>query len=326
METTRRNFLRFASAAGAGVILTQCRKSTNPQLVVSEQSQLIDGYWSGIGFGIEMSAEWYGVRQDLVLQLNLMIEQTIQQLESAFSLYSASSELSRLNSERTLENPSAVFTELLRLSGTLVDRTLGLYQPAIHAAWNSLDGTTLPDDWAQRIQASSLDFVQINEGEIRLKNPLTQLSFNAIVQGHLADQVAQKARDLGVTSALLHLGESYAIGQHSERRDWSLAVMGTPVNGEIDLVGTIEFADAGLAVSAHDATRILVNPLTGEVRQHDGVVAVTSKEGAAVADAFATAFAVADPLQWEQLYQSLTTTEGGSVKLWQKNQLVFERA
>lgn len=325
MKTNRRSFLRFASAAGAAVILTQCRKSDKPQVVGNEQSQLIDGYWSGIGFGIQMRAEWYGVREDHVAQLNTMIEQTIQHLESAFSLYSASSELSQLNSDRKLENPSVIFTELLDLSGALVDRTLGLYQPAIHGAWSLLDGTALPDDWDQRIKASSLDFVQVNEDSLRLTNPLTELSFNAVIQGHLADQVALKARKIGVKSALLHLGESYAVGQHPEGRDWSLAVMGTPVAGEIDLVGTIEFADAGLAISANDEARSLVNPLTGEVVQHDRVAAVTSNEGAAVADAFATAFAVANPSQWEKLYSSLTVSKGGAVKLWQKNQLVFER-
>ncbi|MFT5882826.1 MAG: thiamine biosynthesis lipoprotein [Crocinitomicaceae bacterium] len=322
MEASRRNFLKCASAGSLGILLSQCNRSTEPEI----SSECGDAQWSGIGFGMEMSAEWYGVRSESVEMLNAMIERMIRGGESAFSLYSASSELSRLNSERKLENPSEVFTKLLGLSGALVDRTLGLFQPAIHGAWSSLDGAALPDDWAQRIQASSLDFVQVNENEIRLTNPLMQLSFNAIVQGVLADQVAQQARNLGVTSALLHLGESYAIGQHPEGRDWSLAVMGTPVADEIDLVGTIEFADAGLAVSAHDATRKLVNPLTGEVMQYDRVVAVASKEGAAVADAFATAFAVADESQWEKLYKSLTLSEGGLVKLWQKNKLTFERS
>ena len=58
-------------------------------------------------------------------------------------------------------------------------------------------------------------------------------------------------------------------------RDWSLAVMGTPEGGRNRSRGhRIEFADAGLAVSAHDATRKLVNPATGEVMQYDRVVAV----------------------------------------------------
>ncbi len=323
METTRRSFLKSAGTVSLALLFSQCRESDEFQSFT--ESETIDSHWSGIGFGIGMSAEWYGVSEELVPQLNAMVEQTIQELEAAFSLYSASSELSRLNSERKLHGSSKTFTELLEFSKVLVDRTLGLCQPAIHGAWSVIDGASLPSDWKQRIQASSLEYIQVDGEILKLTNPLTELSFNALVQGFLTDKVAQAARKLGVTHALLHLGESYAIGQHPEGRDWSLAVMGTPEDGEIDLVGTVNFADAGLAVSAHDASRKLINPLTGEILQHARVVAVMSKEGATLADAFATAFAVADKLQWNQLYDSLKIKEAGSVKIWQKNQLVFEK-
>lgn len=323
MEKTRRSFLIKASTASLALLLGQCRRSGELQSFTD--SETIDSHWSGIGFGIEMSAEWFGVSERLVLQLNAMVEQTIQQLEAAFSLYSGSSELSRFNSERELHRPSKMFLELLEISKTLVDRTSGLFQPAIHGAWSVVDGASLASDWKQRIRASSLDYLQVDGELLKLTNPLTELSFNALVQGFLTDKVAQSARDLGVEIALVHLGESYAIGQHPDGRDWSLAVMGTPEGGEIDLVGTVEFADAGLAVSAHDATRKLVNPTTGKILQNDRVVAVISKEGATVADAFATAFAVADKTQWADLYDSLKIEQAGAVKIWQKNQLVFER-
>lgn len=319
METSRRSFLKSASALSLSLLLGQCRKPDELEALTEK----IDGYWSGIGFGIEMSAEWFGVSENLVPKLNAMVEQTIRQLESAFSLYSASSELSRLNSERELYKSSQTFLDLVKLSIDLSERTMGLCQPAIHGAWNIIGAD--PSDWNQQIQAASLDYLQVDERHLKLTNPLTELSFNALVQGFLADTVAQSARELGVTHGLLHLGESYAIGQHPDGRDWSLAVMGTPEDGEIDLVGTVDFADAGLAVSAHDVTRKLVNPITGAVLQHDRVVAVMSKEGASVADAFATAFAVADKSQWDSLYQSLIISEPGSVKIWQENRLVFEQ-
>ena len=323
MITTRRIFLKSASTAGLALFLSQCGE---PDEVISiTDSQEIDSYWSGIGFGIEMSAEWYGVDKNILPQLNAMLEQTIQQLEAAFSLYSDSSELSRLNTERELHNPSEAFTELYKVSKALTDRTFGLCQPAVHGAWSVIDTERETIDWSNRINAASLDFVQLDKQLLRLTNPLTRLSFNALVQGFLTDKVAQAARELGVKRALLHMGETYAIGKHPEGRDWSLAVMGTPEGDEIDLVGTVEFADAGLAVSTHDTSRKLVNPLTGEILQHDRVVAVMSKEGATVADAFATAFAVAHNSQWEKLYDSLNSKKAGAVKIWQKNQLVFER-
>ncbi|PQJ29879.1 FAD:protein FMN transferase [Rubritalea profundi] len=324
MKTTRRSFLKSASTASLALLFSHCRKSDEAQLFT--ESERVDSYWSGIGFGIEMSAEWYNVDKNCLPQIHAMIEQTIQELESAFSLYSDSSELSRLNSGRALSNPSKIFTELFVISKKLVERTSGLCQPAIHGAWNAIESKPFSTNWKQRVQAASLDFIQFDGESIKLTNRLTEVSFNALVQGFLTDKVAQAARELGMTNALLHLGESYAIGKHPEGRDWSLAVMGTPHGEEVDLVGTMEFADAGLAVSTHDTSRKLVNPLTGEVLQHDRVVAVVSSEGATVADAFATAFAVANKSQWEQLYDSLTLNKVGVVKVWQKNQLVFERA
>lgn len=325
MNRSRRNFITVSGAGALGVLLSQCRRaSESTQFAPQRISKNVDGHWSGIGFGIEMSAEWYGVSEQLIPQLNAMIERTISALESAFSLYSDSSELSRLNRERELLEPSALFIELLTIGGDLSKRTFGLYQPAIHGAWNSLSGDGFPADWKQRIEASSLEFVKQEVVRVSIEGHLTELSYNALVQGFLADKVANSARALGVKNALLHLGETYGIGGHPEGRDWSLAVMGTPVDGEIDLVGAVDFSDAGLAVSAHDLTRKLVNPNTGGILHHDRVVAVTSSEGATTADAFATAFAVAEPNDRGELFKSLSTKRHAAVKIWEQNKQVFE--
>ena len=174
--------------------------------------------------------------------------------------------------------------------------------------------------------AADLKFLEITPGgPIRLTHPLTQLSMNAIGQGFLADTVAAQLREAGVSSALLHLGESYAIGSHPEGRPWNLAILGTPVNGEVDLVGTVEFSDAGLAVSSQDSTRILIDPVANTVHRHARVAAIVSREGAAVADAFATAFAVAPPEAWPHLAAELDQAAGAQIHLWQDNQPVFSQ-
>ncbi|MGJ8672473.1 FAD:protein FMN transferase [Rubritalea sp.] len=267
-----------------------------------------------------MSAELYQVDASVINDLD--VEARILELEAAFSLYSDSSELSVLNRERVLHKPSALFLEVLELARTLSIRTAGYYQPAIHAAWSAMERGQLNDEY---LQAASLENVYVGEHCVQLTDPLTELSFNAIIQGYLADKVSQHLSELGVKHALLHMGESYGIGSHLEGRPWSLGVMGAAVNDEADLVGTMQFADAGLAVSTHDATRKLLNPMMGESMEKDRVAAVVSKEGAAVADAFATAFTVAPETKWEELYQNLTATHNGAVKVWVENRLVFER-
>ena len=286
-------------------------------------------FWSGIGFGIDMSMEIYGVTAAEGEELGLLCEQTIRELERAFSLYQENSELSVLNRERTLSSPSAVFNELLGKAAGLSARTLGYYQPAVHGAWLWLgrqDGAHDPagdSDWLAQCAACDLKFLETSaDGSVRLVNALTMLSMNAIVQGFLADMMAARLREAGVSSALLHLGESYAIGKHPEGRLWKLAVTGTPENGETGIIGHVEFEEAGLAVSGQDTTRLLIDPVAAVVRRQASVVAVVSSEGAAVADAYATAFAVAPEEKWPALAGTMRNP-GSQVHIWIGNQLRF---
>ncbi len=313
-RVTRRRFLSGVAAAS----LTACGKRAT---AVDPPG---DYTWTGIGFGIGMSMEIHGVTAALGDSLGTCCEQTIQAFERAFSLYQEDSELSLLNRERILPAPTPLFRQLLALSTDLQHRTLGYYQPAIHGAWLWLEQHDFQPDgpeWKRHAAACDLSFLHSTpSGPIRLTHPLTRLSMNAIAQGFLADTVAAILRAAGVTSAILHLGESYAIGRHPEGRPWNLAIMGTPVKGNVDLLGEIEFSDAGLAVSSQDATRFLIDPVARTVHRHSRVAAVVSSEGAAVADAFATAFAVAPPAAWPRLAGSLVHP---TIRIWQDNRPVF---
>jgi thiamine biosynthesis lipoprotein len=322
---TRRDFLALVSGAALPLVSCRTRKPAPPAVDTPG-----DYFWSGIGFGIDMSMEIYGVTAAEGERLGAGCEQDIRALEQAFSLYQEDSELSILNRERVLSRPSPVFRELLELATAMHARTLGFYQPAVHGAWLWLEqrGTTsgLDEDpaWREQCAACDLKFVDATPDEgIRLTHPLTKLSMNAIAQGFLADRVAARLRSAGVVSALLQLGESYAIGRHPEGRLWNLAVSGTPGDGETGIVGEIQFSDAGLAVSAQDDTRRLIDPVAGTVHQTASVAAVVSKEGAAVADAFATAFAVAPENRWSELARKLGEADGSQVHIWIGNHLRF---
>ena len=322
----RRDFLALLS--GVALPLASCRPGKPASSAADAPG---DYFWSGIGFGIDMSMEIYGVTAVEGERLGAGCEQEIDALEQAFSLYQDNSELSILNRERILPRPSPVFRKLLELATAMQARTLGFYQPAIHGAWlwleqrGSTSGLDKDSIWHEQCAACDLKLVDAQpEGSIRLTHPLTRLSMNAIAQGFLADQVASRLRAAGVTAALLQLGESYAIGRHPEGRLWNLAVSGTPVDGETGIVGEIQFSDAGLAVSAQDATRMLIDPVAGTVRQTASVAAVVSKEGAAVADAFATAFAVAPESRWAELASKLGEADGSQVHIWNRNHLRFK--
>lgn len=325
---TRRGFLATCSAVTAAIPFAACRTKQDHGPAADQAPG--EFTWSGIGFGIGMSMEIHGVTRAQGERLGRICEENIQALEAAFSLYREDSELSILNRERILPAPSGLFRELLELAIDLQRRTHGYFQPAMHGAWQWLEKrghtTDLEQDpaWREQCAASDLKFLEIKAGgPIRLTHPLTQLSMNAIGQGFLADQAASRLRAEGVASAMLHLGESHAIGRHPEGRLWNLAILGLPVDGETDLIGNVEFADSGMAVSANDDSRILIDPVANTIGRQARVAAVVSSEGAAVADAFATAFAVAPEDQWPRLATSLKQAGGSQAHVWRDNKRAF---
>ncbi len=321
----RRKFLTQLGASFLALPLGACGKraegdSGSPQTGVFE--------WSGIGFGIKMRMEIHEVENKTGSLLGNECDRIIAALERAFSLYQENSELSRLNRERVLVAPSDTFIALLDLAISLEKRTIGYYQPAIHGAWEWLMEHDFRIEsgqaaaWQRHCAAADCRYIERDGGRsIRLTHPLTRLSMNAIGQGYLADCVADMLRKHGVKRALLHLGETYALGNHPDGRPWKLAVMGT--GEEADLVGTMELADAGLAVSASEPGRLLIDPVGESLQQHDRVAAVVSSEGATVADAFATAFAVAPENRWPDLAGRLKQEAGAMVQVWSNNQLAF---
>jgi thiamine biosynthesis lipoprotein len=285
--------------------------------------------WEGIGFGIDMSMEIHGVDEAEGEALGRECSEEIAALEQAFSLYLADSELSRFNRERVLKSPSPVFRDLFERAISLQARTLGFYQPAIHGAWQWLERHGFRTDadeagWKEVMAAASLDPVgRMRDGGIRITHPLTAVSMNAVGQGYLADRVATRLRKAGVKRALLHLGETVAIGRHPSGRNWRLAVMGTAVDGQADTVGDVELADAGLAVSANEPSRVLIDPVHACLQRRHRVAAVVSAEGATVADAFATAFAVAPQEYWKPLARSLAKGGEAQVKIWEDNRRAY---
>ncbi len=319
----RRGFLK--GLACSMLPLAACRRQTSNEIKEAGFHE-----WSGIGFGIGMSMELHGIDPALGESLGLRCQEEIGALENAFSLYLENSELSRLNRERVLRQPSPLFKDLLKRAIDLESKTLGFYQPAIHGTWQWLAAHQYRIEahdkaaWQRLCAAADCRYIeQTKDGGVRLMHPLTQLSMNAIGQGYLADRVAQMLVGSGVRHAMLHLGETYTIGHHPDGRMWKLAVMGTAVDGEADLVGEMELADAGLAVSANEATRVLINPVGACLQQLDRVAAVVSHEGATIADAFATAFAVAPRDRWGELSLELKRQGESQVKVWEQNQLAF---
>lgn len=320
----RRHWLK---GLGASLLLTACSKRSGKlekATVQAPEPDLSQHYvWSGIGFGIEMSVELYGVDEQAGARYGTLLEKVISEYEAAFSFYSDYSEVSKLNRERKLERASELFRAVVKKARSLHVRTLDYFHPGINL-WleYAADGGKVTDgEWLEYHAGSQMEnLAVVDVTGFEILNEHFALNLNAVMQGCLADSMADILRKDKVKSAILHLGETYAIGTHPEGRPWKLGVM-----GHDDLVGYVQLQDAGLAVSRSGKDRDLLDPVYARFVRNDRVVAVTSTEGAATADAFATAYAVADKEDWEQLFTNLTKSQPGSVKLWEDGKLAFER-
>ncbi|GAA5493978.1 hypothetical protein Rhal01_00132 [Rubritalea halochordaticola] len=323
-KVDRRHWLR---GLGASWLLASC--SRNSETRESQQSRAKEPdlsqhhVWSGIGFGIEMSMELYGVDTEAGEAYGQLLEEVIAGYEAAFSFYSEYSEVNRLNRERKLEESSELFRSVVKKARLLEGRTLGYFEPGIQGwlKYISDGGSEGDGEWLAFTHGARMENLKLMPGgAFEILDENFGLNLNAIVQGCLADSMADILRKDKVSSAILHLGETYALGGHPEDRPWKLGVMGRE-----DLVGYVELQDAGLAVSRTGKDRDLLDPVHARLVRNDRVVAVISGEGAATADAFATAYAVADKEDWENLYENLAKSEAASVKLWEDGALVFER-
>lgn len=293
--------------------IPSCEKAP---ILVESNDERAPQHWRGVVFGIHMQAQFHGLSQHSFERIGVEIERVAQEYERAFSLYSDTSELSILNMKRRLGSPTPLFRDLCLRSKQLNDQSLGYFAPSVENVWGLISsGNTTESSIAAAHSGSSMGHLEFVGQAIELTHPQTRLSFNALVQGAFADAVGELASRHGVECALLQLGETVAIGEHPSGRPWSLAIESSDVSGQ--LIDVLTLSDSAMAISAQ-ATGILgFDPVAGEVRERELVVAVDSVAGAAVADAFATAFLSAPRERWPELFDALLELGKARVVLWQ---------
>lgn len=258
---------------------------------------------SGPAMGSRWTARLAGAPQGLAPALAAAVER----IEAQASLWRPESDLNRLNAapvEAWVMLPPELL-DLLALSLDLGRETEGLFDIAMGgqtAAWGfgAARGRTRPDGMiaAPRHPDETAAALELDRaaGRARKHAPLT-LTLDGIAKGHAVDIMAETARGMGVTDALLGIdGELRAFGHRPEGRPWGIAVE-TPDPARRAAGAVIEIADMALASSGdyrHFVTvgtaRIghTMNPRTGLPAQ--GVPAVTVlAETCTRADAWATA-------------------------------------
>jgi FAD:protein FMN transferase len=218
----------------------------------------------------------------------------IRAVEKAFNLFDSKSELSRLNVEGELHNPSPMMMEVIRTTSDIHDLTQGAFDPSVQPLWNAWQGAALPDE--NQI-ASAKSFVSWRNLEIKYNHlQLAQgsaLTFNGIAQGYAADRVMMAIKHLAL-SAVVDTGE---FGLSTDDDISKLAIQ-HPRNPK-SVIGNITTQSGFVATSGDYATTFtpdfmhhhIFDPARGASPTELSAVTVLAPTGA-LADGLATAFMV----------------------------------
>lgn len=275
----------FAVLAGLGAMAKGARAAAAP---VFE--------WRGTALGADATLLFANADRSRAEQAMTSILAEIDRLESIFSLHLADSEISRLNRDAILRDPSLDMRALLDRCHTLHRATEGLFDPTVQIIWEYRRGEAeRGNDRGGPVPArvlSNVGYHRLVVGPDRIEMPLgAAITLNGIAQGYITDRVAELLRHRGWSDVLIDLGETLAL----EGRSFDVEIR--------DSDRRIPLRNAALATSSAapmpaSQTAILphiFHPRTGTAAARTGSTVTVRHPSATVADALSTALTLTDP-------------------------------
>ena len=294
-KPTRRRAITILATAAAGALVGGPARSST------------DYRWSGVAMGADAAILFNGIDRGTARAAIERIEDEIDRLEGALSLFRRDSELYRLNRDRHLQSPSADLRRALRLAIDTAAASGGLFDPTVQALWEAHvdwfatapDAGTLPQELIERAKTAvdwrgvriEADAIGLGEGQ--------RVTLNGLGQGYVTDRIAELLAGLGLNHVFVDLGEQRAIGPRLDGTAWQVARADqAPIMLRRGALATSE--GAGCVLGAGGAAHHLFDPRSGRSAAHWKTVTVHHRS-AAVADALSTTFYVASIHEIESL-------------------------
>ncbi len=251
--------------------------------------------WQGIALGAEAQIILDHKNADALIKKAV---QEIKRLENIFSLYLNDSELSTLNQNGELANPSFELLELLSICSQINLKTSGAFDPSVQSLWvlyANAYAQNQPVDEEQLSRAryvTGWHYVDYSPAKVSFKRKGVKLTLNGIAQGYIADRVRNLFKHNGVKNVLVNTGEIASIGNASDGKKWRVHLKG---NRSIDM----PLSDGAIATSAPLGTSFdengtighILDPLSGKPGGNWQEVSVIIRS-AAFADGFSTGFSL----------------------------------
>jgi FAD:protein FMN transferase len=232
----------------------------------------------------------------------------VDRLNGIFSLFREDSEISRLNRDGHLNNPSWELRDQLTSGRQFSELSDGAFdvtvQPLweLYAAhfWTTTDKSPDIDATARGVAERLVDhrLVDISPHRITLGRPGMGVTLNSIGQGFVADRIADMLGERGFTHVYADLGEIRLIGDNPNGRPWRIGLCDPKDPTRYGRV--LDLEDIGLAVSGGYGTPFeetgrynhIFDPRTGLSADKMSAIAVTAPS-AMIANGLATSIYVA---------------------------------
>jgi thiamine biosynthesis lipoprotein len=308
MSMDRRDFLDPRNLAqAAGQMLGAVEELQSPEFVSSDDEvALLRASHRAMATTFEVLL-LYGTPNALPIAAGAFAE--IDRLEQQLTVYRDTSEVSRLN---RLASATAVPVEeglfaLLTLAAQIAEETEGAYDVAagtLIKAWGFYRGPRrVPSDDARAEALNRVGMRHVvldgNSRTVRFLRHGLEINLGSIGKGYALDRVAEQLRGAGLSTALLHGGQSsvYAMGAGPVdgrgwtvgiRHPWDLKRRLAVVRLHDRALGTSAATFQHLEYNGHKLGHIL-DPRTGWPAEEVALASVAAPT-AAEADALSTAF------------------------------------
>jgi len=292
---TRRRFIVLAGVAGTVPLIGGMGRASENMAPVT---------WHGSALGAEASIQLYHEDVKWAQRHLLRCQNEIVRLENLFSLYRPQSEISQLNNQGVLDNPSIEFLTLLSRAMAFSKNSNGIFDVTVQPLWqlytkhfsNPAADTNGPSqseiDRTLRLVGS--EKIVLDTDRISFNKAGMGLTLNGVAQGFITDRITEILRSAGFENVMVSLGENFAIGSKPDGEDWRAGIT-SPVDGDT-IAQTVSLKDKALATSGgygspfatNSTANHLLNPTTGKSAAIKASVSVIA-DTATTADMVSTA-------------------------------------
>ena len=198
------------------------------------KNQINKSFWKGSVLGAPSKVEIHSRDEKLNNYLINKINKLVLKYENIFNLQNKKSEISYLNKNKFINNPSPEFIEVINNSKFVSDKTNGLFDITVQPLWDLYydhfiikNRNTTPDinKIKETLKLVNWKNVVVHEDKVILNNR-SSITLNGIAQGWITDKITKLLSNNGFTDTLVDFGESYASGMFEYTRPWNILIKG----------------------------------------------------------------------------------------------------